>query len=132
MNDDLEKLDQMMNIEIDRVKNKYHKIKLETIERHKVGKHKRKSIPKAVKDKVWDTYVGVYKGVGLCYSCDCEIDSKKFDCGHIVAAAKGGENIVENLRPVCGTCNRSMGTQNMNEFKSMYFKKQKKWYNCFC
>lgn len=132
MSEDLEKLNQMEKIEIDRVKYKYTIMKTESIERNKSGKFKRKSIPKAVKDKVWDTYVGRHKGTGPCYSCQGEIDSKKFDCGHIVAAARGGENIVENMRPVCGTCNRSMGTQNMDEFRSLYFKKRRsrwcKWF----
>lgn len=132
MSDELEKLDQMMKIEIDRVKSKYTKMKIETIERNKAGKYKRKSIPKAVKDKVWDTYVGIKRGVGPCYCCSGVIDSKNFDCGHIVAAANGGENIVENLRPLCSTCNKSMGKQNMEEFKSIYFRrKPKKWW-CFC
>ena len=52
------------------------------------------------------------------------VDSKKFDCGHVVASAIGGQNVVENLRPVCATCNKSMGTQNMEEFKDIYFKKK--------
>lgn len=130
MSDELEKLDQMMKIEIDRVKCKYSKMKIEAIERNKAGKYKRKSIPKAVKDKVWDRYIGIKRGVGPCYCCDGVIDSKNFDCGHIVAAANGGENIVENLRPLCSTCNKSMGKQNLEEFKSIYFrKKPNRW--CF-
>ncbi len=134
MNQDLEKLDQMMNIEIDRVKNKYQKMKMESLERQKAGKYKRKSIPKAVKDKVWDTYVGIKSGTGPCYCCQGIIDSKNFDCGHIVAAANGGENIVENLRPLCPTCNKSMGKQNLEDFKQMYFRKKKpvKWCSWIC
>jgi len=134
MNQDLDKLDQMMKIEIDRVKTKYHKIKTESIERHKAGKYKRKSIPKAVKDKVWDEYMGVKNGTGPCHCCQGTIDSKNFDCGHIVAAAEGGENIVENLRPLCSTCNKSMGKENMNSFIQLYFRKRKpkKWCFGFC
>ena len=133
MSRDIEKLDQMMQIEIDRVKDKYLKMKNESIERQKAGKYKRKSIPKAVKDKVWDTYVGITKGTGPCHCCDGVIDSKNFDCGHIVAAANGGENIVENLRPLCATCNKSMGKQNLEDFKQMYFrKKPSRWCKLFC
>lgn len=131
MNKALEHLDKLMNVEINRVKKKYAKLRDEE-NQTTAGKYKRKSIPKAVKDKVWDTYIGQHRGTGPCYTCECQIDSKKFDCGHIVAAAKGGENIVENLRPVCGTCNRSMGTQNMEEFKCMYFRKKRNWCFGFC
>lgn len=97
-------------------------------------KKTRKSIPKSVKDKVWDTYIGKEKGIGKCYCCQEEIDSKKFDCGHIEAVANGGSNTVENLKPICATCNKSMGTQNLEEFKNQYFSKPNKLYSkcTFC
>lgn len=134
MDEDLDKLDQMMKIEFERVEAKYKKLKLDSISRNTAGKYKRKSIPKAVKDKVWDEYVGVKNGTGPCYCCKGIIDSKNFDCGHIIAAAEGGENIVENLRPLCSTCNKSMGKQNMEEFIRMYFRgrKRKTWCFGFC
>ena len=126
MDTELEQIDKMMDLEIQRVKAKYEKIKEDTVNRSKAGKYKRKSIPKAVKDKVWDTYIGIRYGVGPCHCCQGIIDSKNFDCGHILAAANGGENIVENLRPLCSTCNKSMGKQNLEEFKQIYFGKKKK------
>lgn len=33
-----------------------------------------------------------------------------------IARANGGEDTIENLRPICQPCNSSMGTRNMNEF----------------
>ena len=36
----------------------------------------RKTIPKALKNKVWDTYIGIEKGIGKCFCCQKEIDSK--------------------------------------------------------
>jgi len=97
---------------------------LEVIQRYESGcpqKHKRKSIPKTVRDMVWDTYIGNKYGVGKCYCCRSVIDSKKFECGHVVAASLGGPNTVENLRPICGTCNKSMGTQNLEDFRRSHF-----------
>ena len=44
-----------------------------------------------------------------------------FDCGHIVAASEGGEDIVKNLVPICRLCNLSMGKENLNNFKNRYF-----------
>jgi hypothetical protein len=111
MEKELEELEEFVVTKIQIIKKKYAN----------VGKYKRKSIPKSVKDNVWNTYIGKTRGVGQCYCCRGNIDSKNFDCGHIVAAAMGGENITENLRPVCATCNKSMGVQNMDDFKSTYF-----------
>ena len=54
MSEDLENLHQMEKIEIDRVKYKYTIMKTESIERNQRGKFKRKSIPKADKEKVRD------------------------------------------------------------------------------
>jgi hypothetical protein len=36
--------------------------------------------------------------------------------------AAGGTPELENLRVVCGTCNKSMGTRNLYTFKMAYFK----------
>ena len=79
---------------------------------------------------VWDKYIGKEKGIGKCYSCSENIDSKNFEAGHIIPEAKGGPTNIDNLRPICSCCNKSMGTQNMDEFKETYMKsrqiKQKK------
>ena len=39
-----------------------------------------------------------------------------FECGHVKAKTNGGKNSVENLRPICGICNKSMGTNHMYDF----------------
>ena len=44
------------------------------------------------------------------------IEIRNFHCGHVVAESKGGQTILENLRPICGSCNSSMGTENMCDF----------------
>jgi 5-methylcytosine-specific restriction endonuclease McrA len=46
-----------------------------------------------------------------------EISMNNFECGHVLAEAKGGQLSVENLRPICGGCNRSMGSENLEDFK---------------
>lgn len=52
--------------------------------------NKRKGIPKVIKDKSWDLYIGREKGIGKCYCCEDEIDSKNFEAGHIISVAEGG------------------------------------------
>ena len=74
-------------------------------------------INKTIKNLVWDKYVGREKGVGGCYCCDKELDSKHFECGHVIAHCNGGQVTLENLRPVCSLCNKSMGKRNMEDFK---------------
>jgi hypothetical protein len=88
-------------------------------------KHKtyQKSIPKTVKILVWNKYVGKEHGVGKCYVCSESIDSKHFECGHIQAKSQGGHENIDNLRPVCSVCNKSIGSTNMNKFKRQYIKK---------
>jgi len=39
-----------------------------------------------------------------------------FACGHIISEYEGGSLDVNNLRPVCTTCNSSMGIRNMRDF----------------
>lgn len=80
-------------------------------------------IPKTLKSLVWDTYIGKEHGIGACYCCGSEIDSKHFECGHIVSKFNGGESNMTNLRPVCSICNKSIGAKNMDVFKATYFKK---------
>jgi hypothetical protein len=77
---------------------------------------KKETIPKPLKNKVWDYYNGRENGIGNCYCCKRIIDSKDFECGHVKAEAKGGVLILSNLRPICGQCNRSMGTTHMHDF----------------
>ena len=81
----------------------------------------RKSIPKPIRIQVWNEYIGEENGIGHCNVCSDEIKITNFDCGHIISAKDKGENIVKNLAPICRTCNLSMGTDNLNEFKEKYF-----------
>lgn len=57
-------------------------------------------------------------------SCYCYFSKKEFDfwhAGHIVSSSNGGPDTANNLRPVCGSCNLSMGTYNMDDFKARYY-----------
>lgn len=83
--------------------------------------YRRKTIPKQIKDQVWDTYFGKDKGVELCFCCKKkELRQSSFHAGHVIAHVNGGSDTVDNLRPICGSCNRSMGTMNMNEYIDRY------------
>jgi 5-methylcytosine-specific restriction endonuclease McrA len=80
----------------------------------------RKPCPKAVKDAVWLKYFG-YEMIGKCYVCGKPISYMDFEVGHNKPFTKGGEWNINNLRPICRTCNRSMGTMTIEAFKRKYF-----------
>ena len=87
---------------------------------------RRKTIPKAVKDTVWTIYIGADKAEGKCFCCGTRtIHILDFEAGHNKAVAKGGKNHISNLRPICRTCNTSMGTQSIESFKEKHFGKPK-------
>ena len=84
-------------------------------------RNNRKQIPKMIRGKVWEQYHGTSL-IGACYCCKRELHA--FDAwhvGHIVPHANGGSDTASNLRPLCASCNTSMGTQNMDEFKAQYY-----------
>ena len=43
-----------------------------------------------------------------------------FHCGHVIPECKGGKTNLSNLKPICQTCNLSMGTKNMDEFMKKF------------
>lgn len=129
--EEVAKLDTMMKEEVANIKEKYaelkKKLKKDYAQKKKqlekpVDKTPRKTIPKTLKNQVWDQYIGKDKGIGLCECCKKKIDSKHFECGHIIAVAEGGDDTIDNLRPICGLCNKSMGKMNMTDFCDKYMK----------
>ena len=92
-------------------------------------KYRKKNIPKAVRIAVWNEFIGEEIGRTECYvGCKRTIAQSNFECGHIEPESRGGLTIIDNLRPICGDCNRSMGTRNMHEFmKTFGFKKDKEY-----
>jgi len=86
-----------------------------------VTKKNKKNIPLALKRNVWNKYVGEEIGKTLCLCCKLtDITQMNFSCGHIISESNGGEINLNNLKPICVSCNSSMGTQNMDEFIQNY------------
>lgn len=79
----------------------------------------RKSIPKAVRLELWANHFGD-QFVGKCFCCKNEIARDNFEAGHVIPASKGGSDTPDNLRPICFGCNRSMGDQDLNEYKLQF------------
>lgn len=128
MEEELQKIEVLFKKELSEVRNKYKIIKKDIRSKYKIKKPKikRKAIPKKIKNLVWNKIIGKEKGVGNCYCCDDDIDSKHFEVGHVVSVANGGKNNVDNLKPICSCCNKSMGKRNLELFKEEYMSKKTK------
>jgi hypothetical protein len=80
-------------------------------------------IKKELRTRVWAKCVD-----GKCAICEEEIKETKFDAGHIVARARGGQTEIENLLPMCQFCNSDMSTRHAREYqKDMYPEKYAKY-----
>ena len=52
---------------------------------------------------------------GIC-RCSRVIYVFTFECGHVIARANGGLDIISNLEPICHDCNVDMKTENLYEY----------------
>lgn len=75
-----------------------------------------KSIPQAVRVQVWKQYNGATALTAPCYCCCTQIDAFNFEASHVISDKNGGPATVDNLRPCCSTCNRSMQDNHMQVF----------------
>lgn len=73
------------------------------------------TITKTLRVRVWNTYIGQKNGTFECL-CGGTVSQLNFEVAHVIPRSKGGLDTVENLRPLCSSCNRSMGTKNLNQF----------------
>jgi hypothetical protein len=78
----------------------------------------RKTIPKKIRGEAWKIQFG-NSTKGSCFCCKRELDAfDDWHAGHIISHSNNGTDKADNLRPVCGSCNLSMGTENMDAFKA--------------
>ncbi len=88
-----------------------------TTDKSKSVKPKKQPIPSHVKTLIWNHHIGYDKAESFCLCCKVtKISIRSFHAGHIIAESKGGDMSVKNLKPICGPCNHSMGSMNMDEF----------------
>lgn len=76
-------------------------------------------IPIALRTQVWKKHTCNIVDEGHCYVCDKRLYFSDMECGHIIAHALGGDTSLENLMPVCKSCNLDMGIMNLEEYKKM-------------
>lgn len=81
----------------------------------------RTSIPKAIREQTWIRYNGP-KFESKCNVTWCQniITPFTFEVGHNIPASRGGDTNIDNLRPICTGCNRSMGNRyTIDEFSQL-------------
>ena len=84
---------------------------------------KKKTIPPKLKEKVWSEYIGD-KTTCECPVCEeITISAFSFECAHVISEANGGSMELENLRAICSSCNRSMGTRDMKIYVKEFYSK---------
>lgn len=76
----------------------------------------RTNLSASTRKHCWITNIG-HKYKGKCFAgCNGDITVHDFECGHIQSVEEGGSNELSNLKPICGTCNKSMGKTNMVKY----------------
>jgi hypothetical protein len=81
-----------------------------------MSKSKKKKISSGTRADVWKKYNGEDQFKRPCFSCMKCIDPFSFEAGHVFSEHRGGPVNVENLRPICSLCNKSMGMRFMPMF----------------
>ena len=82
---------------------------------------KKKAIPKNVKINIWNTYIDPNIQRHKCVCCKKSIITiTEFHVGHVISEHNGGTLEINNLRPICASCNYSMGTNNMIDYIVKY------------
>ena len=82
---------------------------------------KKQSIPKNVRIIIWNHYIGEDIIKHKCLCCKkVTISNTNFEVGHVLSEKNGGTHEINNLRPICFSCNHSMGAENMIDFVVKY------------
>ena len=84
--------------------------------------HKKKVISKKLREEVWLKHFGkTFSAKCPVQWCTREISVFSFEAGHNIPESKGGKTTIDNLIPICGDCNRSMGDRfTIDEFSKQY------------
>ena len=90
-----------------------------------INSHKHKmsnKIPSSLKHNIWIKYIGE-KYEGKCWVTWCvnKITPFTFEAGHNIPYSKGGATTIDNLRPICSDCNKSMGNRyTIDEYSEVF------------
>lgn len=79
--------------------------------------YKRKQFTTEERRHIWNAEYGTDDFTEKpCIGCSRDIYFDDFDCAHIEPISKGGSNNLDNIRPLCRSCNRKCSDKNLNDF----------------
>ena len=89
-------------------------------------------VPAALRQSIWLRWVGRKFDAKCAVTwCNATITPFTFEAGHNVPASKGGASSIENLRPICGVCNKSMGNlYTIDEFSQRHESAKMQLFRC--
>lgn len=85
------------------------------------NKYIKATIPKALREATWIKYNGkTFESKCKVAWCNNMLTPFSYEVGHNIPESKGGTLDIDNLRPICFKCNRSMGsTYTIDEFSAL-------------
>ena len=94
---------------------------------------RKSKIPAALREQVWILYCGTKYFQHKCHVnwCETMMNPFTFEVGHNIPESKGGQTDIDNLRPICAKCNKSMGNSyTIDEFSNLSKRTSNLW-SCF-
>lgn len=90
-------------------------------------------IPRALREQVWLLHCGdkLFKHKCLVTWCENTMTPFQFEVGHNIPESKGGTIDLDNLRPICGKCNKSMGDRYTIEEFGDISRRTSRLFECF-
>ena len=86
----------------------------------------KQKISASLRQSVWLAWIGKqYTSKCTVKWCQSTITPFAFEVGHNIPESKGGATTIENLRPICSICNKSMGNRYTIEEYSQLHNTQK-------
>lgn len=79
---------------------------------------KRKPIS-ALKNILFEKYKDRFNLVNCCL-CNTKLDYRFMNIGHYISHKNGGSDTIDNMRPICQSCNSSLGSMNVIDFIKRY------------
>ena len=78
-------------------------------------------VPAALREAVWVRHNGrAYDAECAVRWCETALTPFSFEVGHNLPESRGGTLDIDNLRPICALCNRSMGsTYTIDQFSAL-------------
>lgn len=86
-----------------------------------------KTITKRLRRDVWEKYYQKEENKGKCQLCKDVLLFKNYECGHIISKKNGGLNTIDNLKPLCGSCNKKMGHIDFDIYENRFTTKVKEY-----